>query len=257
MYGFVLVRDQVSARPTRARATQAEPPRSSSRPASAQVKTLRFGSAEDAILRELRRTGGPVPRQLMVGVVYASSARSRPNVCSLDVRGEEGPAPAGPARQNAETTLSRALRSLERKRLIVRGFNRPTGQTLVWLANPPAPPSWEHDARAEEAFADRCDAVRAELAELGRRARTRAATLRVERSSISTTQERGRDVAPWARLMSLGSRRRELEAVTPPSPREQTIADIRGNLAIEIDSADRTRVGLTRGTANLAAAAST
>ena len=175
----------------------------------------------------------------------------------MGVPGGEGPALAGPARQNAESTLSRALRSLERKRLIVRSFSRTTGQTLISCTDPPAPPTWERDARAEEAFAARCDAVRAELAGLGRRARTRAARLRLERSSISTTQERESDVAPWARLITLDSRQSVLEAVPSLSPWAQPLADIRGGLAVEITSVDDTRVGVRCGTPNRAAAAST
>ena len=167
-------------------------------PLSARQTTLRLGSAEEMILSELRRSGGPVPRRLLVSVVMETSMLSRRHLV---------PTGAGEARaiQNAESTLSRALRSLERKSLIVRSYSHSTKHTLVSLPNPPAPPAWEREARAEETFAARCDAVIAELTELGRRARRRAARLRMERSSASTMAENASDAAHWKRVMSTPS----------------------------------------------------
>ena len=154
---------------------------------------MRFGSAEEAILNELRRIGGPVPRRLLVGVVYASSS-SRRTVWSRRAAARAR-LPQGLARRYTESTLSRALRSLERKGLIVRTVNRPTRETLISMTDAPAPPVWEREARAELAFAAGCEAVSAEFAELARRARARAVRLREERTLTSTVNERGRDVA--------------------------------------------------------------
>lgn len=167
-----------------------ELPRLTTRP-----PVFRLGSAEELILSELRRSGGPVPRRLLVSVVMETSMVSRRHV--LPTGGVEAR-----AIQNAESTLSRALRSLERKGLIVRSYSHSTKHTLVWLPNPPAPPVWEREARAEETFAARCDAVIAELTELARRARRRAGRLRMERSSASTMAENVSDVAHWKRVMS-------------------------------------------------------
>ena len=165
---------------------------------STRPPAFRLGSAEEMILSELRRSGGPVPRRLLVSVVQETSTLSRRHVL---------PAGAGESRaiQNAESTLSRALRSLERKGLIVRSYSHSTKHTLVWLPNPPAPPGWEREAQAEETFAGRCDAVIAELTELARRARRRAARLRMERSSASTMAENASDAAHWKRVMSTPS----------------------------------------------------
>ena len=115
------------------------------------------------------------------------------------------PLPQGRARLYTESTLSRALRTLERKGLVVRVVNRPTRETLISMADPPAPPAWERQARAELVLAARCEAVSAELAELARRARVRAVRLREERSLTSTMQERASDVAQARPLI----RRRE------------------------------------------------
>ena len=182
--------------------TLAEPPRATSNRSGDGVTDVRLGHVEEAILRELRRTGGPVPRVLLLGVVYASSRRVRPTARPGWRHGNDRQVPPGRLRENAESTLSRALRSLERKGLIVRTKNRPTKQRLISLTHGPAPPAWERDARADEAFATRCDAMSAELAHLGRRARDRAARLRMERRSVAAGRQRDRDVARCAHLMT-------------------------------------------------------
>lgn len=151
-----------------------------------------LGSAEESILGELRRIGGPVPRQLLVKLVHeaaASSRRPRPGV--TDAR----------ALKNAESTLSRALRSLERKKLVVRTYSRATRQTLVSLIDSPTPPPWEQEAQREELFAARCDAASTELVQLARRARRRASRLRMERSTTATARERESDRARWRQLL--------------------------------------------------------
>jgi DNA-binding MarR family transcriptional regulator len=162
----------------------------------------RLGSTEETILDELRRAGGPVPRRLLVSVVYATTASATYHTRSLSSRRTEEPLAATRALQNAESTLSRALRSLERKGLITRTLSGGTRQTLISVTNPPAPPPWEQDARAEEALATRCDVIAAELAELARRARRRASQLRVERRSTATVLEHNNDITQWRGLMS-------------------------------------------------------
>lgn len=165
---------------------------------SRRQETFRLGSAEEIILTELRRSGGPVPRRLLVSVVQEASSPSRRRAL---------PAGASDTRaiQNAESTLSRALRSLERKGLVLRAYSNATKQTLISLPNPPAPPTWEREARGEEQFAAQCDAAIAELTELARRARRRASRLRMERSSASTMDEHAGDDAQWRRVMSIPS----------------------------------------------------
>ena len=171
--------------------------------ASGRVGLLRLGTAEEAILAELNHSGGPVPRRALVRAVYVRGDARRAAAATQTRFDDDAVVPEGRARQHAESTLSRALRSLERKGLIVRRYNGPTRQTLVSVTDPPAPPAWEREARFEERFAARCDAVSAELAELARRARRRAIQLRGERRSSSTSRERGSDVAYGMHLMSV------------------------------------------------------
>ena len=162
------------------------------------VRSVRLGSAEESILQELRRVGGPVPRQLLVHLVHETGASSR--------RGVRSQAPEKHALKNAESTLSRALRSLERKKLVARTYSRATRQTLVSLSDPPAPPQWELQAEREEAFATRCDAAATELTQLARRARRRASRLRTERSTTATAREREDDRARWRQMLAPWSR---------------------------------------------------
>ena len=142
--------------------------------------SIRLGSVEGAILAELRRTYGAIPRRRLIGVVHAAAATPRASAWFHTPREEHGPALSARERQNAESTLSRALRSLARKGLIVRTINRTERDSFVSLPNAPVPVEWEHVARAEEALAARCDAIAGELAEVARRARTRASRLRTE-----------------------------------------------------------------------------
>ena len=118
---------------------------------------------------------------------------------------ERAPVPRGRARRYTESTLSRALGSLERKGIVVRVVSRATRETLVSMSDPPALPAWEREARAQLAFAARCDAASAELAELARRARVRAVRLREERALRPTMHDRASDVARGGLLI----RRRE------------------------------------------------
>ena len=146
------------------------------------------------MLRELRRIGGPVPRQLLVQLVHetASSSRRRGRTEPTEKR----------ALKNAESTLSRALRSLERKQLVARTYSRATRQTLVSLSKPPSPPQWELEAERDEAFAARCDAAATELVQLARRAQQRASLLRMQRSTTATAPEREADRARWRQLLA-------------------------------------------------------
>ena len=147
---------------------------------------VRLGSAEVAILAQLRRAGEPVPRQLLLLLVHT---RMSPSTQAASPAAQAGVAhllPSGRARQNAESTLSRALRSLERKGLIVRSVNESTRRTHISTARPLARWKWERNAVAEEEFAARCDALSAELCELARNARTRALRIHTERAPMST-----------------------------------------------------------------------
>lgn len=159
-----------------------------------RVRSVRLGSAEETVLLELRRIGGPVPRQLLVHRVHETAAPSRRRARSQPTEKR--------ALKNAESTLSRALRSLERKKLVVRTYSRATRQTLVSLSDAPAPPLWEVQAQRDEAFAVRCDAAATELIQLARRARRRASRLRIERSATATAREREGDRARWRQLLA-------------------------------------------------------
>lgn len=143
----------------------------------------RLGSVEGAILHELRRTRGAIPRRHLVGVVHAAASTPRASAWFQPPPEDDAPALSARERQNAESTLSRALRSLARKGPIVRTVSRTERDTFISLPAAPVAVEWEHVARAEEALAARCDAVSRELAEVARRARTRASRLRTERKS--------------------------------------------------------------------------
>jgi hypothetical protein len=157
-----------------------------------------LGGVEAAIVRELQRVGGPVPRRLLVSAVLPGRGRR-----TSAARSTSAPLiRRGPSFANLESSVSRALRSLERKGLIVRTFSRPTKQALVSLASSHELPAWEVDARVDEAFALRCGVVAARLGELGDRARRRATRLRVERNAHRLAHERVVDRAEWRQLLT-------------------------------------------------------
>lgn len=135
---------------------------------------LRLGSAEVAILTELRRVGEPVPRRVLLLLVFTQVSPPTEVALSKSHAGVAQLLPSGRVRQNAESTLSRAIRSLERKGLIVRSECESTRRSLISAASPLAGRRLKRNPRAEEAFAARCDATSAELRELARKARARA-----------------------------------------------------------------------------------
>jgi len=96
---------------------------------------------------------------------------------------------------------------LEGKGLVTRTSSPSTKQTIVSIADPPALPAWEREARTEEAFAARCSAAIIELRDLAHRAGRRASQLRLEHRAPDTSDERAADVARWCSVM-----------LPPPSP---------------------------------------
>ena len=111
------------------------------------------------------------------------------------------PAAAGDAeRARAESAVSRAIRSLERKGLVVRDRDPRTGRTSVRTPGDAALPLWEQLARAEEDLAAHCRQRAQDWHELASGASRRARQLRLDRSSAGTEAERNADLDRLARL---------------------------------------------------------
>jgi hypothetical protein len=110
------------------------------------------------------------------------------------------PATARAARSSAEAAVSRALRSLEKKGLVVRERDERTARTFVRLPGATSLPPWEQLARGEEDLAVHCRQRAAEWQRLASRARRRAARLREERASSGTEEGRRRDLEAIRRL---------------------------------------------------------
>jgi len=111
------------------------------------------------------------------------------------------PAAEGDAeRARAESAVSRAIRSLERKGLVVRDRDPRTGRTSVRTPGDTALPLWEQLARAEEDLAAHCRQRARDWQDLASGASRRARQLRLDRSSAGTEAERNADLDRLARL---------------------------------------------------------
>lgn len=157
------------------------------------ARSRRLGRVETAILDALSRSGSLTPREEILVSAFPS----------LDAGGGAGarsPDDGRTRRARAEAALSRAILSLERKGLIARERNRRTGRTFLRSAGDDSVPTWEQLARAEEDLAAHCGQVSRRWADLGRRARHRAETIRAERSEVSTEEGRSVDLEALARL---------------------------------------------------------
>lgn len=143
----------------------------------------RLGRVEQVVLDELIRRGAVTPRDLLVRAAFPSAG---------------GPDHTG--RAPAEAAVSRAIRSLERKGLLVRERDAQTGRTSVRPPSQTALPRWEQLARAEEDLAAHCRRRATEWQALASRARVRARRLRTEQSSLGTEEGRTRDLDRIARL---------------------------------------------------------
>ena len=90
--------------------------------------------------------------------------------------------------------MSRAIVSLERKKLLVREHNPRTGRTLLLSPGRVHLPDWEEMARAEEDLAAHAIRVADTWTALARRAQKRAATLRSDRAIEGTEAQRRADL---------------------------------------------------------------
>src|SRR4051812_14379591 len=118
---------------------------------------LRIGRVEQVVLDELMRVDTLTPREAVVRLAYPSLT------------------PTG--RSSAEAAVSRAIRSLEQKGLVVRERNPRTGRTWVRAPGASALPRWEQLARAEEDLAAHCRLRASEWLRLASHADGRAALL--------------------------------------------------------------------------------
>jgi len=147
-----------------------------------EPQPARLGRVEQAVLDELTRRGVITPRSALLPIVYPSLA------------------PGDARRATAEAAVSRALRSLEAKGLVVRERDSRTGRTSVRAPGMQALPRWEQLARAEEDLAAHCRQRARDWQQLASRATRRAARLRSDRASEGTEPERTADLERIARL---------------------------------------------------------
>jgi DNA-binding MarR family transcriptional regulator len=153
--------------------------------------THRLGRIELVILRELRDRGVLTPRDALVQAAFPA----------LGGRPSSGPAEDWRRqRARAESAVSRAIRSLEQKELVVRERDARTGRTCVRAPGDTRLPLWEQLARAEEDLAAHCRQRARDWQQLASRASRRARQLRVDRSSAGTEDDRARDLQQLAQL---------------------------------------------------------
>lgn len=96
--------------------------------------------------------------------------------------------------------MSRAIVSLERKKLLMREHNPRTGRTLLLSPDRVHLPDWEEMARAEEDLAHHAMRVADSWTALARRAQKRAAALRSDRTVEGTETERRADLVEIDRM---------------------------------------------------------
>ena len=148
--------------------------------------TPRFGRVEREILQKLRAESGLTQREDILHAAFPDMG-PRP-------QGEPESTRWDGQRARAEATISRAIRSLEVKKLVRRQRNARTGRTLIQLAGITDLPDWERMARGEEDLAAHYRHRAREWSELARRAQARAERVRDERSYESTEEERADDL---------------------------------------------------------------
>lgn len=174
---------------------------------------VRLGRVERAILAALPRDGGFVSRDTVVRSAYpdhtARAAQARVNGAVVQ--------PLSEGRALAEAAVSRAIGSLQRKGLVVRDRNRVTGRTLLRSPDAAEDPAWELVAQAEEDFSVHAAAMARHWRSLSRRARARAARLRVDRSPDGTESERRVDMAlaPEGEAHAAAERLRDVRSHVP------------------------------------------
>lgn len=160
-----------------------------------RARLPRLGEVEQAILDVLNADEGPVLRSQVVRVLSGTAPKRR----AYTRRSAEHTATT--RRTTLETSVSRAIRSLVRKGLIVREQQRGTRRAILRVRRPQAPPpDWERIARGEEDFAAQAASWAAHWHTLAVRARARAIQLRKERRVAVTRAERALDARVAARL---------------------------------------------------------
>jgi DNA-binding MarR family transcriptional regulator len=151
----------------------------------------RLGRVEASILHELGLQGDLTQREELLRLVFptvVSAARQRDDPESRR------------ARERAEASLSRAIRSLERKHLISRERSERSGRTMLRPLGVVGTPVWDQLTRAEEDLAAYCQSKARQWEELARRARARAASIRTTRSDQLSELERQADLELIAEL---------------------------------------------------------
>lgn len=175
--------------------------------------SVRLGRVEMRILDEVRRRGGLAPRYALVEHVFPDLG---PRPRAGGARGAQRLERWMILRADAESAVSRAIRSLGRKGLLVTERSTQTGRTLLREPGVAALPGWEEMARAEEDAAARSLDIARDLTKLAARARARAISIRTQGSDASVAAERRADdhllaelqrripVAPHARSAAVG-----------------------------------------------------
>lgn len=161
-------------------------------------ETVKLGRIERATLETLSAGGGLTHRDAALLAAYPDLG-ARPETAGGARRWDE-------RRARAEAALSRAVKSLEAKGLLVSERNQRTGRVLLRAPGSGGLPDWEELARAEEDLAAHCRLVARDWQRLATRAAARAARLRIERDDSGTEEERDIDLMAVAALES-GNRR--------------------------------------------------
>lgn len=161
--------------------------------ATALGGTARLGKIELAILQKLSNSEGLTSREEALSSAY-------PGLGSRPAPGSRGIAAWSRRRGRAEAATTRAIKSLQRKGLVLVERSSHSGRTLLRAHDLVGLPPWEELAQAEEDLAAHCRRVASAWAELGLRAAARAECIRLERSERTTEDERARDLAEVDRL---------------------------------------------------------
>jgi DNA-binding MarR family transcriptional regulator len=152
----------------------------------------RLGRVELVILEELSRRAVLTQRDALLHAAFPSLGTAPSATASTEDWRKN--------RSRAESAVSRAIRSLETKGMLVRERDPRTGRTSVRLPGDTREPVWEQLARAEEDLAVHCRQRARELQALASRASRRAQQLRVDHSTDATDPERSRDLRRLAEL---------------------------------------------------------
>lgn len=161
----------------------------------------RLGSVEAAVLEQLMCAGGLMPRRHLLTAAFPDYARAAQGPDQMPPRRH------GMQRALAESKLSRAVSSLERKGLIRRERQAKTGIVVVRALTRTRLPIWERDARADDDAETYCRQMATQWAALAQRFGSRAASIRAARTATGFDVDRRSDLAEIKRLQSPQRRR--------------------------------------------------